>query len=358
MRVGHQRRVAAHQRDAGGVHRHVGAGAHGDADVGRGQRRRVVDAVADHRDAPRRRPCSAATTAALSSGSTSARTSSMPSCARHGLGAAAVVAGDAARSRMPSACSRATAARRGGLDACRRRPAGRAARGAPASRRASHDTVRPSACSASALRCQRAERRRPAPAAAACCRARSARPSDRRLPRRGPARRARSRRRHGTPLRLRARRSTARPADARCLPAARRPGAARRPRDRRAPAARPPATGLPSVSVPVLSKATTSTAVRHFQRLGVLDQDAVARRDAGAGHDGRRRGQPQRAGAGDHQHRDGVEDRRSQSPVAEAPAQQREQRDAEHHRHEDRADAVDQALDRRLRWPAPTRPCG
>jgi hypothetical protein len=32
------------------VHRHVGAGAHGDADIGLGQRRRVVDAVAGHRD--------------------------------------------------------------------------------------------------------------------------------------------------------------------------------------------------------------------------------------------------------------------------------------------------------------------
>ena len=41
--------VAADQGDVGGGHRHVGAGADGDAEVGLGQRRRVVDAVADHR---------------------------------------------------------------------------------------------------------------------------------------------------------------------------------------------------------------------------------------------------------------------------------------------------------------------
>ena len=44
------RQVALDQRDAGALHRDVGAGAHGDADVGRGERRRVVDAVAGHRD--------------------------------------------------------------------------------------------------------------------------------------------------------------------------------------------------------------------------------------------------------------------------------------------------------------------
>ena len=44
------RRSPRKQRDAGAFHRDVGAGAHGDADVGCGQRRRVVDAVAGHRD--------------------------------------------------------------------------------------------------------------------------------------------------------------------------------------------------------------------------------------------------------------------------------------------------------------------
>ncbi len=42
--------VALEQRDAGAFDRHIGAGAHGDADVGGGQRRGVVDAVAGHGD--------------------------------------------------------------------------------------------------------------------------------------------------------------------------------------------------------------------------------------------------------------------------------------------------------------------
>ncbi len=42
--------IAAEQRDAGALDRDVGAGAHGDADIGRGEGRGVVDAVARHRD--------------------------------------------------------------------------------------------------------------------------------------------------------------------------------------------------------------------------------------------------------------------------------------------------------------------
>ena len=44
--------VAFDERHARAFHRDVGPGAHRDADVGRGQRRRVVDAVAGHRDRP------------------------------------------------------------------------------------------------------------------------------------------------------------------------------------------------------------------------------------------------------------------------------------------------------------------
>jgi hypothetical protein len=44
--------IALQQRDAGAFHRHIGAGAHGDADIGGGQRRGVVDAVAGHGDDP------------------------------------------------------------------------------------------------------------------------------------------------------------------------------------------------------------------------------------------------------------------------------------------------------------------
>jgi hypothetical protein len=42
--------IAFDDRDAGALHRHIGAGAHRDADVRGGQRGGVVDSVAGHRD--------------------------------------------------------------------------------------------------------------------------------------------------------------------------------------------------------------------------------------------------------------------------------------------------------------------
>ena len=59
-RVGDLRQFVGHQRDVGGFERGVAADrAHRDADVGGGKRRRVVDAVADHRDR-RRSACRSA----------------------------------------------------------------------------------------------------------------------------------------------------------------------------------------------------------------------------------------------------------------------------------------------------------
>jgi hypothetical protein len=70
--------VALDQRHAGALHRHVGAGAHRDADVRLRERRGVVDAVAGHRDdAPL--GLERFTASAFWSGSTPAMTSSMPS---------------------------------------------------------------------------------------------------------------------------------------------------------------------------------------------------------------------------------------------------------------------------------------
>ncbi len=82
------------EHDAGRLDGHVGAGADGDADVGPGQRRGVVHAVADHRHACGPRACSSATARSLSSGSTSANTSSTPSRRRDRLGHRPGVAGD------------------------------------------------------------------------------------------------------------------------------------------------------------------------------------------------------------------------------------------------------------------------
>ena len=56
------------QRDAGALDGDVGAGAHGDADIGGGQRRRIVDAVAGHRDDAALARAAAATTSLLSLG--------------------------------------------------------------------------------------------------------------------------------------------------------------------------------------------------------------------------------------------------------------------------------------------------
>ena len=49
---GHGQQVAADQGQVGRLDRGVGAGAHGQAQVGLGQRGGVVDAVADHRHHP------------------------------------------------------------------------------------------------------------------------------------------------------------------------------------------------------------------------------------------------------------------------------------------------------------------
>jgi hypothetical protein len=79
-RVHHAAQVARHQHDVGRLDGDVGAGADGDADVGLGQRRRVVDAVADEGDP--RAAWRRSTASTLPPGSTSASTSSMPSCGR------------------------------------------------------------------------------------------------------------------------------------------------------------------------------------------------------------------------------------------------------------------------------------
>ena len=74
------RKLAGDQRDVGRLDRHVGAGADRDPDVGLGERGRVVDPVA--RPSRRSLPssCSRRTSSALSSGRTSARTRSIPTC--------------------------------------------------------------------------------------------------------------------------------------------------------------------------------------------------------------------------------------------------------------------------------------
>ena len=88
--------------------------------------------------------------------------------------------------------------------------------------------------------------------------------------------------------------------------------------------------------------------MRHFQRFRILDQDAVTGGHPRAGHDGRRRGQAQRARAGDDQHGHGIDDGIFQLAGREPPAQHGQQRQHQHHGNKNRADLVDQMLDGRL----------
>ncbi len=88
--------------------------------------------------------------------------------------------------------------------------------------------------------------------------------------------------------------------------------------------------------------------VQQFQRFGVLDQDAMASRHAGAGHDGGRRRQAQCTRAGDHQHRHRVEDGRTPAGAGQPPADAGDGRNGDDGRHENGADLVHHALDGRL----------
>ena len=86
-----------------------------------------------------------------------------------------------------------------------------------------------------------------------------------------------------------------------------------------------------------------------LERFGVLDQHAGLRAAADADHDRHRRGEAQRAGAGDDQHA-----HRGDQAVGEArlrpehrPGGKGDERDRDHRRHEPAGDLVGQPLDRR-----------
>ena len=74
----------------------------------------------------------------------------------------------------------------------------------------------------------------------------------------------------------------------------------------------------------------------------------MTRRHPGAGHEGGGGGQSQGTGAGDDQHRYGREQTGLQGVAAQQPAEQGDQSQAHHHRHEHPADAIHQLLDGRL----------
>ena len=88
----HVARVAAHQHDVARLDRHVRPGADGDAHVGRHQRRRVVHAVAHHRH-PLALALQLLDLRRLLLRQHLAKTVSMPSSSRHGVGDRLGVAG-------------------------------------------------------------------------------------------------------------------------------------------------------------------------------------------------------------------------------------------------------------------------
>ncbi|GBD41573.1 hypothetical protein HRbin39_00957 [bacterium HR39] len=91
--------------------------------------------------------------------------------------------------------------------------------------------------------------------------------------------------------------------------------------------------------------------VRPLQGLDVAHEDAGPRGGAGPRHQRHRRGEPERAGTGDHQHRDGGHQRLLEGAAPKQPAGEGEERDGDHHRHEDGGDAVHQPLDGGLPGP-------
>ena len=99
--------------------------------------------------------------------------------------------------------------------------------------------------------------------------------------------------------------------------------------------------GLPSVSVPVLSTTSVSTASMRSSASAELDQHAGAGAAADPDHDRHRRGQAERAGAGDDQHRDRGDQAVGQPRLGpdDRPADEGQRRQRDHRRDETAGDA-------------------
>ena len=81
-----------------------------------------------------------------------------------------------------------------------------------------------------------------------------------------------------------------------------------------------------------------------FQHLRALDQDAQLRAASGSHQQGGRRGQPERARAGDDQDGDGGREGRGGRSAEQQPGGQRQQGQPDDDRHEDRRDPIGQPL--------------
>ena len=339
---GHARQVARHQHHVGALDGDVGAGADGDADIGRGKRRRVVDAVADEGDAAAG-PCRRVTASTLPSGSTSATTSSMPSVRGDRLRRAAVVAGDH-RDLQPHGVQRRDGGGRRRLHRIGHRDDG----GEPA---VDGGIERRLALAAEALggggegRDVEAELRHVAVGAHGdlmaldACRARRSRGwprSPRRRERRGPSPAPRRRWRRRSDVRTAL--STA--ATSASASSARQPSAT----------SKSVSSGRPSVSVPVLSSATTCTSRRLCSASPLRNStpSSAARPvptmiEVGVASP-MAQGQAMISTA---TALTSAEGERGLRPEDE-PDEEGQRRHRHHRRHEPRGDAVDQRLDRQL----------
>ena len=88
----------------------------------------------------------------------------------------------------------------------------------------------------------------------------------------------------------------------------------------------------PVVTVPVLSSTIVSTCARRLEDLGALDQQAELGAAAGADQQRRRCREPERAGAGDDQHRDGGGERVGGADVGAEPEPERRDGERDHDR--------------------------
>ena len=86
-----------------------------------------------------------------------------------------------------------------------------------------------------------------------------------------------------------------------------------------------------------------------LERLGIPDQHAMARPLASTDHDRGRRRQAERTRAGDHQHRNRIDQGLLQLGAGQQPAAEGQQRDRDYGRYEDRRYPVGKPLNRRLR---------
>ena len=88
-----------------------------------------------------------------------------------------------------------------------------------------------------------------------------------------------------------------------------------------------------------------------LQRFGVLDQHAGLRATPDADHDRHRRGESERAGAGDDEHADGGDqaERHAWFRPEPGPGAERDQRHGDDNRHEPAGNLIGQPLDRRAR---------